>query len=437
MYGDFSRLTFRPDRHFSAVLSQQGRVQLDADANENTAVLLHQMRTLAADLIGPWGAPELHGGFDIRVVEEKGQITDLTVSPGRMWVGGVLVENAAEARYHDQPYALFDPKDADDQLPPPPFTVVLRVFERTVTAVEDPAIREVALGDDGPDTCVRTEVVWQVTATTVNPAGDALGDASKDDVKQGWPGWEEKALAALGKLEARAFAAPSTDPCVLDPAARYRGEENQLYRVEMHSPTTFTWSRENGSVVFPIITMGGKQATVTSLGRDDRLGLQLGDLVEVIDDRSVRAGHREPLLRVLDIDRLDGVVRFATAPTTTTGQDPALHPFLRRWDHHEPRQPGDAALAADNTLTVDTKDWINLEDGVQIRFEGGEKLVRRPGDHWLIPARTATGDVEWPKDTFLPPFGIRYYTAPLALIRGTKLEDRDDLREIFKSFFQS
>jgi hypothetical protein len=32
--GDFSRITFRPDRHYSAVLMQQGRVSLDSDWNE-------------------------------------------------------------------------------------------------------------------------------------------------------------------------------------------------------------------------------------------------------------------------------------------------------------------------------------------------------------------------------------------------------------------
>ena len=34
MKGDFSRETFDRARHYSAVLLQQGRVQLDADWNE-------------------------------------------------------------------------------------------------------------------------------------------------------------------------------------------------------------------------------------------------------------------------------------------------------------------------------------------------------------------------------------------------------------------
>jgi hypothetical protein len=58
------------------------------------------------------------------------------------------------------------------------------------------------------------------------------------------------------------------------------------------------------------------------------------------------------------------------------------------------------------------------------------------GDYWLIPARTATGDVEWPKvigadgnletdaqgniiPVALPPHGITHYYAPLAVISVT------------------
>ena len=53
MKADLSRQTFDPFKRFTRVLTQQGRVQLDADWNEQAAILLHQLRTLAADLIGP------------------------------------------------------------------------------------------------------------------------------------------------------------------------------------------------------------------------------------------------------------------------------------------------------------------------------------------------------------------------------------------------
>src|SRR5205085_4076087 len=58
----------------------------------------------------------------------------------------------------------------------------------------------------------------------------------------------------------------SYDPCITSPDARYRGAENQLYRVEIHRggtarsspPATFKWSRENGSVVLPVRHVSGR-----------------------------------------------------------------------------------------------------------------------------------------------------------------------------------
>ena len=67
MPGDFSRDTFDSRKHFSRVLMQQGRVQLDADWNEQTAIFLHYLRTLAKDLMGPYAGPadDVDRGFEI------------------------------------------------------------------------------------------------------------------------------------------------------------------------------------------------------------------------------------------------------------------------------------------------------------------------------------------------------------------------------------
>ena len=56
--GDFSRDTFQPDKHFTQVLMQQGRLLLDADWNEQTSILLHYLRSLMVDLVGPYGGPD-------------------------------------------------------------------------------------------------------------------------------------------------------------------------------------------------------------------------------------------------------------------------------------------------------------------------------------------------------------------------------------------
>jgi hypothetical protein len=67
MKDDFTRSTFRPEPHYSSVLMQQGRVQLDADWNEQIAIQAHLDHSTRPDMIGPSGAPEAQAGFALRV----------------------------------------------------------------------------------------------------------------------------------------------------------------------------------------------------------------------------------------------------------------------------------------------------------------------------------------------------------------------------------
>jgi hypothetical protein len=460
MYGDFSRLTFAPERHLAAVLVQQGRVQLDADANEQAAILLHLLRTLATDLIGPWGAPAADAGFQLGLeLDEQGRLVDLTIAPGRLYVAGILCENEEldpngepqAFSYFHQPDAYFDPDDADDRLPAPPFLVYLRVHERHLTAIEDPSLREVALGDNGPDTCSRAKVVWQVRVTDEAPGGEKpLADLTSDEIVTGWAQWQRTTAEGRGRLRARARQpdAADADPCITSPEASYRGPENQLYRIEVHTggeaggagDATFTWSRENGSVALAITSPpAGAVVEVASLGRDGRLGLEPGDFVEVVDDRYALRMRPGRLLRVKEVDPLDLRVVLWEAVPDGIGDDPALHPLLRRWDHRErPAAAGGVPLADDNALeiveTTDGEDhWIELEDGVQVQFAQGGRY--RPGDFWLVPARTATGDVEWPRSgdepDFRRPAGVAVHTAPLAVVRGLESGQLEDLRCLF------
>ena len=67
--------------------------------------------------------------------------------------------------------------------------------------------------------------------------------------------------------------------------------------------------------------------------------------------------------------------------------------------------------------------WIPLENGIEIQFAG--QGAYRSGDYWLFPARTATAEVEWPRERegtpyTKPPDGIAHHYAPLAIIPGTR-----------------
>jgi hypothetical protein len=286
--------------------------------------------------------------------------------------------------------------------------------------VQDPAIREVALG--GPDTAARAKLVCQVKVTA--PGKGCLTPQNLSDVFQ---------PASRGMLIARAAqTAQSSNPCIIAPDASYRGPENQLYRVEIHtgshdaagnkSTPTFKWSRENGCVVFPIVSGGGTSAvTLANLGPDDRFGLSEGDWVETQDDASVLLNRAGVLLQVQSIDQTGmTVVLTGGAADSTIGGDPSKHPLLRRWDQQagNPDQDG-LQLGADNAALIVEGSWLALEDGVEIQFQpvpAGQTIEYRTGDYWLIPARTATGNVEWPAGEAKPPDGVTHHYAPLAFV---------------------
>src|ERR1700733_11040460 len=73
---------------------QQGRVQLDADWNEQAAILLHLMRRLTADVLGPVAVAGT--GFEVAVLAAATTATnDVAIAPGDIYVDGILCELAA------------------------------------------------------------------------------------------------------------------------------------------------------------------------------------------------------------------------------------------------------------------------------------------------------------------------------------------------------
>ena len=93
MKADLTRDTFRPFKHYDRVLMQQGRVQLDADWNEQAAILLHYLRLLAADLIGPWGGPQNNLGFGISPLVPATTAADFQIGFGDYYVDGLLCQS--------------------------------------------------------------------------------------------------------------------------------------------------------------------------------------------------------------------------------------------------------------------------------------------------------------------------------------------------------
>jgi hypothetical protein len=452
MKGDFSRIRYDERKHYSLVLMQQGRVQLDSDWNEQALLCWIGMQNLAEDLIGEHGSPRNRFGFEItQRLDDSGNVvaSDFTIKEGRYYVRGVVCENDTDVACTEQ-HAYPFPDSAMIEAGKK-YLVYLHAWWRHITHVEDDDIREVALG--GPDTASRIQTIWQVKLID-------LVTSEVKDFKKEYEDFitllEKKEIIkrTTGKLQAQALKpANSDDPCITAPQSRYRGNENQLYRVEIHRSgpacnpdtsttnyacATFKWSRENGSVVMPIVDIRGETLTLEHLGRDDRFGLKVGDWVEVVDDNYELRRRTEALFKVTVVDPDNVQVTLSASPQYEIQLSASA--LLRRWDH-----AGDASY--EGALPVEEGKWIELEDGVQIQFpkpKNGEPHWYQSGDWWWIPARNATGDVIWPQDenTKLPleqnPLDAGHRYAPLALLEATatKIKITQDYRRKFKELWE-
>ena len=426
MKGDFSRFTFDSNKQYTRVLHQQGRVLLDADWNEMVEIHCHDLCNVMRDLIGPYGGPVDNCGFRIigsstgnrrRDRTHCGKLKlkrgDFLIDKGRYYVDGIACVNASETTYCTQPYLCTKP------LRKGMYLVYLDVWERHITHIEDHEIREVALG--GTDTATRTKVIWQVkthklprimTCSTIQ--------RSWQDLTYKWQPKNRGMLSAITKSNPNATSVPDG----------YSGSENHLYRVEIHkagritNKPTFKWSRENGTIAYKVLSVNIDTPSDTTTVTFDRpsqsvpLPLQLQDWVEVLDDYCVLEARPGSLLQVKEIDETNSQVTLQGLCSGSICNDQSSICIMRRWDQKQGKgsEIQDGAIVIKEGLSENS--WLDLENGIRIRFEPGGKYCT--GDYWLIPARTQTGSIEWPcsdgSPTARPPFGICHHFAPLSIV---------------------
>jgi hypothetical protein len=394
MKGDFTRFTHQPAKGFSAVLRQQGRVDLDADWNEQVAIQDQRAHTLAMDVIGPTGVPKHDTGFEVSVAG-----ADIGIAGGRIWVDGILCELPGPVLYGEQmpePEALTDGDDVDGRTD----LVYLDVWQRHVSAIEDPELLDPAL--NGLDTTTRLQTVFRVRVL------QGVGDIDSCADVAGFPPPHGGA-----RLTSAAVAAPAEeDPCDVVVAGGYRGVENRLYRVEVHDGgaiggATWKWSRDNGAVAFRVeefLPAPANRIRLRSLGRDRVLTLRQDDWVEILDDANELGLEPGLMARVETVDAATRIItldRDVPAGVFDVGRNARV----RRWDHVQGIDPDTGTLLTEPGP-------IDLEDGVQVSFGGGDF---RSGDWWAFAARTAGGTIEELDDA--EPHGIAHHYAPLALIR--------------------
>ncbi len=236
--------------------------------------------------------------------------------------------------------------------------------------------------------------------------------------------------ASAGRLSTAAIAPPAPDdPCILPPVAGYRGLENRLYRIEIHTggalgTARFKWSRDNGSIVSAIsdLAVAGGQTTLTvdRFGRDQVLRFVVGNWVTVTDDFRELAGEPGEMARILSIDEANNKLVLDRGLPTGTGRPfgasaaelAGRHTRVQRWDESAPANSIDG-----DGLMLTGPGPVDIEDGVEVSFSvdpaGG---LFNDGDYWVFWARTATASVEIL--TNAPPRGVHHHYLQLAAVTG-------------------
>jgi hypothetical protein len=436
MHGDFSRDSFDPKLNFSRVLMQQGRLIVDADFNEQSAILLNYIRALAVDMIG-W-----HGGAGNSLKATECEDGGIKIEGGRYYINGFMAEwpEMILPKFDDvQNYDRKPKSDTKDAV-----LVFADLYEQMVSAEERSEISDPGLG--GVSTCARQEVV---------PAVQTLWIEEKVISQDGEPLYDLKDQVEFHELIGKPLRTPDEipnlvaftnressieDDCFLDYSSGYTGLENQLYRVEVHSAGngktfwntdignnlqdafTLKWSRDNGSIAYQGVTTGAG-VTLTSKWRDDSRGIRCGDYVELIS-----SDHESLLLsEVTSISEEDDktMLLFGKKKVSIDIDQVVV---VRRWDHrHRTEFPiaDNGGFFVKKSKVEGCSIEIPLEEGVFVQIQIPNECKLKKGDFWLIPARSSTSDILWEKDdgkhgreSYKPKnaSNVNHYCAPIALI---------------------
>jgi hypothetical protein len=461
---DNSRFTFDPFNDYSGVVMQQGRVQLDSDWNEWLAELSRRLQAGTLDAVGRAAYPATTPYAFYITATSSGGTNSVTIGPGRMYVDGLLAEN-----HGARSTAVWDPALAElsnAPQPPPasetgaisyteqpylpnpptitgtgPFLAYLDVWTRPVTYLEDSNLIDKAVG---VDTTGRLQTVWQVKLMPV-PAGTTCSSSIA------WP------ASSAGLLTTGLVNSMPSGPCCLTSGTGYTGQENQLYRVEIHqsgvpaaapapSPlpgttATFKWSRENGSVQTGVTAIASatnsignpaSRLTVLSLGRDQVLGFANGDWIEILDDSLELSGLPGELHQIDTVDFSAKTITLVSSLSATFPTDTASNTRIVRWDQSGTiyLQDGvtvwwDLTASGSGDIPVPPSGTVLiLENGITVAFDvsssGGSFLT---GDFWTFAARTADGSIE--SLTKAPPRGIYHHYARLSLVGFSPLSNND------------
>ena len=418
MKGDFSNYKYRPGINYSAVLKQQGRIDLDSDWNEQAKIWDEKFRCFIRDILGDFAiplAPNEISQDNSRALKidhflpGPGGVLDFSIGRGIVYSGGHQFRLEKDISFRTQPdYPEPEiPGDGDDIL------VYLEVWNKTVNYIDDDTLREPALG--GPDTCLRIKTVGQIKAALAS----ALDTPEAARVFVAGLNTEDPLLFTL-KIDQSAHQIPISFGEIDMGGGLIPG--NLHLRVELHRGPKFNgsyedgfkWSDENAATVVRILkTIENNSLILEETEAVTGESLQEGDWVEISNlitelhryggqmarIESIDQG-RDDILVTLDTDIHPLLRRFTIDEKSKNKLD--LLPRLRRWSGYiSPLAP---------------KTVYDLGSGIKITFHGSKESQFIPGDFWSFAIREREYNKKYAPNKAVPD-GVEVYRHPLAIIK--------------------
>ena len=453
MSSDRARKTYEASRQYKGIIAQQGRVTLEADVNEAQAIEAEALRHATLDIVGPAGTPD--DGYALSQNAASVPPTfDFQVGKGTMYVGGVRVwlpdaiaySSQSEWLDHSTDDLWEDPSTFDGE--PGTEFVYLLLREQEVSAVEDTALKDMALG--GPDTAQRLRLVQRVVRLPVKsgPCSTALGQAEATWATQGAAfDPTNMALTSPGRLQVTflAPAAPSS-PCDPTVAGGYLGADNQLIRIQIsaYDPKTqkgkIVWSFNNASFLYRATASDNITIQLASTPVDSYHSPKIGGVVEVLRSAVKLDGPmRNDNYIAAHTGIFSSVATYGADTKTVTlvsgapvipqeylddlKANPVQPLFVRLWEAEVEFTLGQAVLLGTT--------------GIQVTLSGltaGGSFTL--GQYWHFAVRPAADTVVYPQRYFdapQPPEGPRLWACPLGVIASIlpKLTVTDDCRKHF------
>lgn len=432
MGSDRARLRADVTQRYRRPVFQQGRVTLEADLNEAHQWIGDELEAETVDIVGPCGTPD-----DGYLIVEAGQPKPprgIAFAAGTMYVGGLRVTTDGLVDFAPQ-----DPKQAPPPnawldrgaVPPAPMEYVwLHLIETEVSAVEDVALRESALG--GPDTAQRIRLLQRIERrkTTLPNCTDALDELKKSWIADGLQ-FDDHTMRLRSKatLQVKYTQPPvKTDLCEPTAHGGYLGAENQLIRVQITGGThadgfQVAWGFDDASFLYPI-TFANGGTTAIKLGTqpvDAAHWPRAGQALELLqataklaNGRYVAAPDGQMHIDGNAYDSTSGTITFAVPVTLA----PSPQLFLRVWEELTTLPAG----SANNQIPIGTTGITVTLSAPSGRFHVGDYwqfAVRPFTDQQIVPIRYT--------DAPQPPEGAREWFCPLGIVTWSKDGKQNDV----------